>query len=241
MHRGWSWAHHRVLPMSYPSTHRRYRLQTASVVLLASLLVLTSLSCNEDLPPYQEPEVLLKATVEGEYWLSVDDHSLRIYVRITNTYDETLEGKASLTGSVVATFARDPSIHKTIPLTSSNLFSGDYSPDETLRIDPGKSIVLRAVWQFSGDKVIDDNGRDLAFRGDGPPTFFSFVTDKTCEWRRFARPEDLILEATVTVFERKPNVTAGPTVHPFCFVSNFVEVNVCPRVYTIPACSNWSQ
>jgi hypothetical protein len=201
--------------------------------------VLSSLSCTEQLPLYQEPDVLLNAKVDGEYWLSDVDHSLRFYVRITNTFDETLEGKAQLTGSVVAFFARDTTIRKTFLLNSSNLLSGNYSPDGTLRIDPGKSIVLKAVWQFSDNKVIDDGGRDLAFRGEGPATFFSFVTDNTCEWRRFARPEDLILQATVTVFSGKAPITAGPTVYPFCFVSNFVEVNVCPRVYTIPPCSNW--
>lgn len=196
-------------------------------------------SCNEVLPVYQEPEVLLKATIEGEYWLSVDDHSLRFYVEITNTFDETLEAKAQLTGSVVAFFARDTTIRKTFLLTSSNILSGNYSPDATLRIDPGKSVVLKAVWQFSGDKVVDDSGRDLAFRGEGLPTFFSFVTDQTCESRRFARPEDLIVRATITVFNGKAPVTAGPMVYPFCFVSNFVEVNVCPRVITVPPCGNW--
>lgn len=227
--------------MSSPSLHRLKRLQAAAARLLACMLVLLSLSCNEELPPYNEPEVLLNATVEGEYWLSVDDHSLNFYVRMTNTFDETLEGKATLRGEVVAFFARDTTIRKTLPLGISNLISGDYTPDGTLRIDPGKSIVLKAVWRFNGNKVIDDGGRDLTFPGEDTAAFFSFVEDKTCEWRRFARPEDMILKATVTVYSGKAPVTAGPTVFPFCFVSNFVDVRVCPRVYTIPACRNWPQ
>ena len=203
------------------------------------MLVFVSLSCSEDLPSYHEPKSWLDTTIDGEYWLSDVDHCLRIYIRITNTFDETLEAKGLLTGTVVAFFARDPSIHKTISLNSANLVSGGYSSDGVLRIDPGKSIVLMATWSFAGDKVPDDRGRDLASRAEGSATFFTFVEDKTCEARKFARPEDLVLQAEVTVFDSKPTITVGPRVFPFCFVSNFVSVKVCPRVYTIPPCSNW--
>lgn len=224
---------------------RALTLSTTAVascrLLLATLalaVMISSHSCNESLPPYQEPQQLYNATIDGKYWLSDTEHSLTVYFRITNVFDETLEGPALLTGKIQISSARDTSIHKTFLLGTTNLFSGYVLIGKTLRIDPKQTMVLKATWDFIGDKVSDDKGRNLA--GDSATaSFFTYVEDKTCQWRRLARPEDLLLQGTVRLFERTAPLEAGPTVFPFCFVTNFVSVKLCPRIETVPPCSNW--
>ena len=205
---------------------------------LALVVVISSHSCNESLPPYQEPQQLFNATIDGKYWLSDIEHSLTVFFRITNAFDETLEGPALLTGKIQISSARDTSIHKTFSLGTANLFSGYTLNGKTLRIDPKQTMVLKATWDFPGDRVIDDNGRNLA--GDtASASFFTYVEDKTCQWRRLARPEDFVLQGTVTIFARTAPVEAHPTIFPFCFVTNFVDVKRCARVETVPPCINW--
>jgi hypothetical protein len=195
-------------------------------------------SCDEELPVYTEPTARLDAKIEGEYFLSDVEHSLRAYVRITNLYDETLDGPASLTGSIVLFAARDTSIHRTFPLTRANLVAGTVNASGILKIDPKETIILKATWDFPGNSVIDDYGRHLS--GDSATVhFFSYVQDPTCRFRLFAKPEDFVLQGTVNLFSQRAPVSAGPTIFRFCFVTNFVPVKDCPRIVTTVPCSNW--
>ena len=216
------------------------RLRAASVVVTALAMTLSFHSCNESLPLYQEPQTLFTATIDGEYWLSDVEHSMRVYFRITNVFDETIEDKAPFSGSIEIISARDSTIHKTFPLSSANLYVGFMPVPGTLRINPKETIVIKATWDFLDNKVVDDNNRNLVGDSASNP-FFSFITDPACKYRKLARTEPLVLQGTVTLFQRSAPIKAGPTIFPLCFVSNFVSVQVCPRIQTIPACTNWPQ
>lgn len=202
------------------------------------MMLLSFHSCDEDLPTYVEPAAFLDAKIDGEYFLSDTEHALRLYLRITNRYEETLSGIASLSGKIVVFAARDTTIRKTLTLSRDNLVTGTVSPSGTLKIDPKETIILKGVWDFPRNRIIDDFGREIA--GDSlTKSFFTFVPDPTCPFRYFATPEDFILQGTVTLFSQRAPVTAGPTVFRFCFVTNFVDVRVCPRIVTVTPCSNW--
>ena len=215
--------------------------QRAHGQIFAGILLLFAFclhSCDEELPVYEEPDARLEATITGEYWLSDVEHSLRIYVNITNRYEETLDGFADLNGSIVLFFPKDTTIRKTLPLTRSNLVAGTVNSSGTLKIDPNETIVLKAIWDFSGNRIIDDFGRRIT--GDSLDVFFfSFVKDPDCPYRFFARPEDLVLQGSVNVFSKRAPVTVGPTIFRFCYVSTFVPVYQCQRVITQVPCSNW--
>jgi len=227
------------------STGRAYRtIKRRQCLLLLSVFALglsVSLdSCKEPLPSYREPEQLFSGRIEGEYWLSDTEHSFRIYIYVTNIFDETLEGPASLKGSIELFFGRDPRIRKTFTLNSQNLISprSYYPATGSLRIDPKQTLVFQAIWYFPANQVIDDSGRNLT--GDTTTaSFFSYVDDKTCKWRKLARPEDLVLEGNVNLFEKSAPVLVGPKVFPLCFVTNFVDVRICPRIITIPPYENY--
>lgn len=228
--------------MELASRNSVNKLQPVVLAMLAIALMFSSHSCDEPLPPYQDPQKLFEARIDGEYWLSDTEHSLRVYLRVTNVFDETLEGPASLNGSIVISSAKYPNVQKTLLLSRLNLTNPrGYDPNTgSLRIDSKETMIFRATWDFVEDKVIDDSGRNLA--GDSvTASFFTYIEDKTCKWRKLARPEDFILQGTLKILYRTAPVTAGPTVFPFCFVTNFVDVRVCPQISTIPPCSNWPQ
>jgi len=196
-------------------------------------------SCDEDLPTYVEPSALLDAKIDGEYFLSDTEHSLRVYLRVTNRYEETLDGSALLNGTIVVFSARDTTVRKTLTLTPANLVQGSISPSGLLKIDPKETIILKATWGFPGNRVIDDAGRNLSGADTTRGGFFTIVPDPDCPYRYFAQPEDFVLTGSVTLFSQRAPVSAGPTVFRFCFVTNFVDVRVCSRVITVTPCSNW--
>jgi hypothetical protein len=196
-------------------------------------------SCNEELPPYDEPNNLLVVTVEGQYWLSDTEHYVAAIIRIKNTYEETLEGAASLAGEVIVSFARDPSVTKTLKLSSGNLVLGNYSAGGILRIDPKEVVVLKTVWTFPGDSVFADGGRDLAHHSRGLPPFLRLQGDTMCVQRQLAQPEDLLLQASVTVFTRNSPMVPEIAIFPFCFISDFISTKICPHITTMPPCNYW--
>ncbi|MEK6756234.1 MAG: hypothetical protein AABZ02_08795 [Bacteroidota bacterium] len=213
------------------------RWRDVPLALLGLTLTLALGPCDEPLPPYQEPDKLFIGRIEGEYWLSDTEHSLRVYLYVTNIFDETLESPASLKGTIEIFFARDPNIRKTFSLSSLDLVSArGYNPSRgVIRIDPRETIVFRVTWDFPENKIIDDIGRDLA-------DFFTYFQDKTCKERKLARLEDLVLQGSLKVFERTAPVAVGSTVFTFCYVTNFVSVKVCPEIVTRPPCVNyWPQ
>jgi hypothetical protein len=228
-------------------SHHSPRPRSSYAIILLSIgLLFSSLSCNEELPPYTEPETLLTAALEGEYWLGEEEHSLRVSVRVTNIYEETLDGPASLTGTITIVSARDPSVVKTLTLGPQNLTWGNYS-NGILRIDPKSTITLQAVWLFPadseliGNNVFVDDGRDIAHYRRGVAPFLSFVNDSTCQYRRLARPEDFLLQATLTVFSKKGPISTETVVFPLCLISNWVDTKICPHIATRPPCGYWGR
>jgi len=216
----------------------RAGIRSGSIALLLSLLAFILPSCDENLPPYDEPDAKLASNIWGEYHLVQDEHSLRVYVQITNLYEETLSAKSPLKGAVVLFFPRDTSVHKTLPLSSANLVTENVFANGILTINPKQSILFKAVWTFPGDSVIDDLGRDL--RGtESKPGFFSFVSDQSCNLRVFAKPEDVILQASISLFAQRAPVQTAQTPYRFCFISTFVPATLCPLISTVTPCSNW--
>ncbi len=227
--------------------HRPPSPRTLYVLLMLSIgLLFSSLTCKEELPPYAEPETLLTATLEGEYFLGESEHSLRVSVRVTNIYEETLDGPASLSGAITIVSARDPSVVKTLTLGPQNLTWGNYS-NGILRIDPKSTITLQAVWIFPadseliGNNVFIDDGRDIAHYRGGVAPFLTFVKDSTCGARKLALPEDLLLQATLTVFSKKGPLSTETVVFPLCLISNWVDTKICPHILTMPPCNYWKR
>lgn len=202
-------------------------LKNVRNVLCLSLTVF-SLSCKEPLPPHEDPRNVFDGTIDAEYVYAPDDNSLKIRFAIKNKFDETLQGKASLTGSIQISLRRIPDRKRTFSLSSANLIQArNYNPNSReLTIDPGDSIRLAVSWNF-----VDDKGIDLR------QGVFQYVIDPTCPtYRRIALREILIVKANLTVFDRTEDVNVGPVIVPICHINAWVDTRICPLILPKDAC-----
>ena len=185
-------------------------------------------SCNESLPPYDEPQRLFDATVTGDYTLTASDNSMKVYVTVRNTFDETLQARFALGGEVDIVSARDPSVRKTFFLTPGIIMSiPGYDPRTgILTIDPGGTVSLGISWD-----LVDDSGNDLR------ASFFRYVEDPACSLRCLAYAEDFVLSGNVQLLERTGPVLFGPVVYSLCFVSQWINPKLCPPIITGEPCS----
>lgn len=176
-------------PMSALMTHRKIAL--AGVVALF-------LSCEENLPPYEDPGDVFSASVDALYILSVDENVLNVVLTVRNTFDEPLDGTLSLQGSITITTVRDNVLRKTFEIIPSMItVVPSYNPQtRRLVLNPNQSMRIEARWNF-----VDDQGMDLV------EEFLVFRGDPTCGSRCYALGEDLRLNANVNLFSR--TIAAG--------------------------------
>jgi hypothetical protein len=193
-------------------------------VIFTFTLLLLDGPCDESLPPYVEPEKLLEGRISGYY----NGRELNVFLKVFNVYDETLEGTVLFNGSIEIESARKAELKKTLSLSTANLFirSGYNSTTRQLTINPGDSVVFRAVWDFTADDRGVDPRRDL----------FVFYQDATCPGMRcVSSPEDFVLRGEIFVFKQRAPVRAE-TLFPVCYVAGSVPPNICPPVFTDPPC-----
>jgi len=198
--------------------------------ILGAALFLAIGPCSESLPVYQEPQKLFDGKIEGAYALTIIDNSMKVYLSVTNIFDETFEGQGVLTGSIEIVSARDPNVRKTFSISGGNVISARGYDRATGRlvIDPGDTLRLGVSWN-----LVDDTGRDL--RRD----FFSYIQDATClEYTRcLAFTEDFVLKGNVKLYDRTAPVLAGPTAYSFCYVTKWINPKDCPPITTSAPCN----
>jgi hypothetical protein len=165
-------------------------------------IVIFSLSCDESLPPRQNPADLFSAHVVAYYNYIPTANNVVIDLYAANNFDETLYGLAGVEGTVVITSSRDSSIHKTLRLTLANLIHGNYEPAKgTLTVDPGDTVEMEAVWDFT-----DDSGSDLTTND-----FFHYNIDVTCRQRLVSNTESFVITAKAKLYTMLGYAQSGTT------------------------------
>lgn len=192
-------------------------------------LILMSGGCDESLPSYREPGAVLDGRVMAAYVLTASENRIRIFVTAVNTYEETLEGRRILSGSVEIRSKRKPELRATVSFTSSNVIYARNTSSQTgmIRLDPGDSVRFMVSW----DSVGDD-----AAGGDGFVGLFSYFIDPACPGpppqpvRSIAFRETFVLSGEVRVFEQAGPAVFGPAEFSFCRISQWVPPSGCPSV-----------
>lgn len=198
------------------------RESTKPVIAVTGGLVLSILAsgpvCNESLPPYRDPRDVFEATITGVY--------NGAFLDVTNSFDETLEGPAILSGEIEIVHATDPSLSKTLEITSANLFTTKNYNSSTgvLRVDPGETLRFRVIWDHD-----TDSGVDL------PSQVFRYWRDPDCTYGRcIAEEVPFVVRGSVTIFEKIGTVTARPNLFALCHVIGDVGPAFCPPLdYTV--------
>jgi len=174
------------------------------------------ISCEESLPPYQDPTDALTGSVRGRYTYTATENNVKIDIIIVNTFDETFEAEGILEGRATITLQRDQSVVKTVDITPSLWANGDYNPaTRVLHMDPGDTLRLMYTWFFD-----DDSGEDVRDR-------FLYVKQPSCTLRSISLEEAFFLRANVKVYDKAPEVAAPQALFSICHVDVWIPPQVC--------------
>lgn len=134
------------------------RIRLANIYSLTALLFL---SCNEELPPRSDPQNLLQASIQAYYDGAIDplfgpyENEVRIYVNITNNYDETLEGLVDLSGELEIVWQGEREYRRTVKLDASKIVAINYDLNSgRLALDPKRTITFVYKWPFDSDEGV---------------------------------------------------------------------------------------
>lgn len=204
------------------------RIPSALLTVVVPILAFVA-ACDESLPTYREPGAVLLGKVEANYILTSSANRVGIAVTAINRYEESLEGRRVLSGSIEIRSKRRPELRKTFAISPTHLIYARFNNNQTgmVRIDPGDSVRFLVSWDVSG--------------ADGPDdepflSLFSYYIDPTCPgpppspMRTIAFRETFILSGELRVFEQAGPAIVALTEFSFCRVSRWIAPNVCPTV-----------
>lgn len=196
------------------------RTCTGALQALFCIGLLALQSCKELLPAYEDPRDVFDAYQYGFYEISITENAVKVYFTVVNTYDETFDARAMLSGTLILAFDQDRSFKKTVPLGPSLLLEArGYDPSSgNLRFDPGDSIRFGYSWN-----MVADDGRSL-FNIDE----VRFIPDPQCPRRLIStEPIRITLQSDVRLYERVDVV--APSLFRFSFTlhRSFVASRDC--------------
>jgi hypothetical protein len=169
--------------------------------IIAGLLLLSCMgvSCNESLPSYEEPKSLFAGTLTPEFRYR---SGLWVHIDVRNTFDETLQGRERLTGTLEIVLMRDQQYRKTVALNSDFIVAsaGVTRSYDQVTVNWGDTLKLLYKWDF-----YDDNGNFLpvdVFHVHGEPGFPDILV---------ADPELFLIRGSFQVFDKRGQLTFQST------------------------------
>jgi hypothetical protein len=196
------------------------------IIILAVIVVWQYNSgCDETLPQREEPAKVFTATVYGVYIYRIDVNAVGVRVNIVNTFDETLQAKLSLDGSVDIQWNRSPEYRASIPLRNFTIIhSGVLDPlTAILTLDPGDSLTLFTVWNLMTD--------DIVFI----PSMFDYNEEQGCPTPRgnlrvSKRRETFNFSGRVKIMDRAGYTLISPSSFDLCYYADYwVDPRTCPN------------
>jgi hypothetical protein len=195
--------------------NRRELCITLSFLIAISIFLI---ACKESLPTRNDPTNLFYGYLDVKYSLLWNENALRIGINVSNIYDETIQARASLQGTVDVTLISNTLYNKTIKFTDNNLVSTKKynSATKELTLDPGDSITFVYTWNF-----VDNNNVDLT------ADVFRYYRDPDCTLRYIAYSESFAVSGTFQIIENLEIVKLKPKVFNLCYVTNYVLPKYC--------------
>jgi hypothetical protein len=195
-------------------------------VLAAIALWRYGSGCDETLPQRVEPAKVFTASARGMYIYRITANGAGVVLKIVNTYDETLQEKLSLDGSVDIQWNRSPDYWASIPIKNFTLtYSGVYdSQTGIVTLDPGDSLTFFYLWNFT-----TNNGVFI-------PGMFEYIIDETCPiggdvlLKVSNRTEMFNISGRVKIMDKTGYTLINPSSFNICHYANFwVEAKYCPN------------
>lgn len=176
-------------------------------------------SCEENLPPYEDPRDLLASSVDAIYMIDDSTNAMNVVVTVRNRYDEQMEGTLNLEGRITITSARDNIVRRQIEINPSMIrLAPGYNPvTGRLVLNPNQVVRIEFRWNF-----VDDTGFDLS------TGYFVLRGDPTCQSRCYAQPEDFYLDARVNLFSQTRPAQARTAVFRLWYITPRPPWQGCP-------------
>ncbi|HEY6950934.1 MAG TPA: hypothetical protein VI758_00935 [Bacteroidota bacterium] len=201
-----------------------------SWILFFSLLIVSLSSCEESLPPRNDPSTFLKASFRATYVYSPAMNDVVFQVSVINGFDETLEGPLDLDGFVLIKSTEHPQSQKTITISPSDLIHGFRDPHTGMLIlNPGDSVIFQSTWDFT-----DDLFRYL------PLTAFHYSTDLTCTQRLIADPESFSVYGKVKLYKQSGYGTTNSS-FAFRHIDRWIPPNECKTSPGVLVTAFWTE
>jgi signal peptidase I len=188
------------------------------LIALTLFLLMLLQACTESLPPRNDPSILFEGYFSSKYSLLWNENVLRIEVALVNIFDETVQAKALMSGTVEVVLVRNTAYRKTIHFDASHLITRKFynSTTKEVTINPGDTIRFVYVWNF-----IDDNNVNL------PTDVFHYYQDQTCTPRYIAYSESFALTGSFQLIEKLGSVRLIPAVINLCYIQNYFSPKDC--------------
>jgi hypothetical protein len=176
---------------------KRNRLHWFLCILLLS-------SCDESLPPYQQPVNLLAIDrieiSQGTYSLE-GDYLVKFFIYGKNQFDETFSEAVNIEGKVEIWNKEKPDLFATLSLNNTNFSPNTNLSGNVLTIGPGEEFELLVTWNSH-----TDDGEDLADFINGSTHTISAESEDM---------RDFYVQAEVTLFEELGLVQSVPVLFVF--------------------------
>ena len=197
-----------------------------SLLLLSLCSVLVLCGCEETLPLRNDPANSLSVSMRKLYVYNTPvENSLYIFLVVKNNYDEAIESKAAIGGTLrikwrpPADYTESFVDEKNVKLTLKDIQTGNYNEKTgLLLIAPGDSLALIYRWDF-----VTDDKTDMLLK-------FRYNTDKECfvlgypnsakAYRRISEKQIFEVTADLKLFVQSSILYPQPLVVNQCFVSH---------------------
>lgn len=213
---------------------QRYAAMTTGILLV---LMTTGPICNESLPPYDVPPDFLEGEVSATYVLTENENVVRVFLDVTNRYDETLEGPADFSGSIDISLLGNPDLGITFPLSATQLLTpGVYNAGSgVITIDPGETVRFGVTWNLITGNAVDL--RDSVFVYWLDPDCPAGGAPATPGPRCIAEEVIFLIEGRVAFFQTTAPAAAGPAMFSLCHVNKYVFGSNCDLIADFIPCS----
>lgn len=194
--------------------------------LFAAALACLSLSCNESLPTYEDPQNVLALKVTlieqlNDRIAPPGRQVVHVVLEAENIHDEVFFDSVNIGGAVRIWWKRKPVRFRTMLLTEDNLLDHDLISNGKIMLLPGQKVALDLYWNLRTDEGIY-LPREMNF---------AFLRRRVCDYNvACADPEEFVLEASLKIFDRLGVVQAP--VNSFVFTG---RVCICSA---FPPCSS---
>jgi hypothetical protein len=200
-------------------------MNKTNVIFLLLSLFLILCGCEESLPFRNDPRNALTVSLRKLYvYHTPIENSLYFFLVVKNNYDETIESKAAIDGTLRIKWRPSDNPagfvdEKNVKLTLKDIQTSNYNEKNgLLLISPGDSLVLMYRWDF----VTDDNTDMLLnFRySDDKDCFVWAYPNNVKGYRQVSEKQIFEVTANVKLFVQTSILYAQPLVVNQCFVSH---------------------